>query len=170
MGLRRVLFLAEVLFVFVKVLGFFVWPGSHWPRGQVLRSVASCLGTSRFRDRSDWRPPRGRPPLSGSLGLAPSGTGLKHHLSARRCVTSNRPRPYDLLRQPRRFPDLYAVVARDERGQLPAHRGQNTQLTCPLTFKSGTIPEAKHRSPVSLPPSAFAPPKILCSQASSPWD
>jgi hypothetical protein len=170
MGLRWVLFLVEVLVVSVKVPGFFVWPGRHWPRGQVLRSVASRLGTSRFRDRSGRRPPRGRPPLSGSLGLAPSGTGPKHHLSARHYVASNRPRPHDPLRQPRRLPDLYAVVARDERGQLPAHRGRNTQLTRPLTFKSGTVPKAKHRSPASLPPLAFAPPEILCSQASSPWD
>jgi hypothetical protein len=168
MGLRRVLFLAEVLFVFVEVPGLFVWPGSHWPRDQVLRSVASRLGTSRFRDRSGWRPPCGRPPLSGSLGLAPSGTGPKHHLSARRYAMSNRPRPHDPLRQPRRLPDLYAVVARDKRGQLPVHRGRNMQLTRPLTFKLGTVPKAKHRSPASLLPSAFAPPEILGSQASSP--
>jgi hypothetical protein len=168
MGLRRVLFLVEVSFVSVEVPGFFVWPGSHWPQGQVLRGVASCLGMSRFRGRSGWRSPCGRPPLSGSLGHAPSGTGPKHHLSACHCATSNRPRPHDPLRQPRRLPDLYAVVARDERGWLPAHRGRNMQLTCPLTFKSGAIPEAKHRSPASLLPSAFAPPEILRSQASSP--
>jgi hypothetical protein len=170
MGLRWVLLLAKVLFVSVEVPGFSVWPGSHYPRGQVLRSVASHLGTSWFRDRPGWRPPRGHPPLSGSLGLAPSGAGPTHHLSACRCVTSNRPRSHDPLRQPRRLPDLYAVVARDERGRLPAHRGRNTQLTRPLTFKLGTIPEAEHRSPASLLPSAFAPPKILRSQTSSPQD
>jgi hypothetical protein len=132
MGLRRVLFLSKILFVSVEVPGFFVWPGSYWPRGQVLRSVASRLEESRFRDRSGWRPPHGRPPLFGSLGLTPSGTGPKHHLSARCYVMSNRHRPHDPLRQPRWLPDLYAVVARDERGQLPAHRGQNTQLTHPI--------------------------------------
>jgi hypothetical protein len=123
MGLWRVLLLTEVLLVLVEVPGFLFWPGSHWLRGQVLQSVASCLGMSRFQDRSGWRPPRGRPPLSGSSGLAPSRTGPRHHLSARCRVTSNRPWPHDPLRQPRRLPDLYAVVARDERGRLPAHRG-----------------------------------------------
>jgi hypothetical protein len=168
MGLQRVLFLAEVLFVSIEVPEFFVWPRSHWPRDQVLQSVASRLGMSRLRDRSGWRPPHSRPPLSGSLGLASSGTGLKHHLSARCYVTSNRPRPHDPLRQPRRLPDLYAVVAHDEGGQLPAHHGRNAQLTRPLTFKLGTVPKARHLSPTSLLPSAFAPPEILCSQASSP--
>jgi hypothetical protein len=30
---------------------------------------------------------------------------------------------HDILRQPRRLPDLYAIVVHDERGQLPTHRG-----------------------------------------------
>jgi hypothetical protein len=170
MGLQRVLFLAEVSFVSVEVPRSSVWPGSHYPQGQVLQSVASRLGTSWFRNRSGWRPPCGRLLLSGSLGFAPSGTGPKRHLSACRCAACNRSRPHDLLRQPRRFPDLYAVVACDVRGQLPAHRGCNAQLTRPLTFKSGAVPEAKHWSPASLLPSAFAPLEIPRSQASSPLD
>jgi hypothetical protein len=170
MGLWRVLFFAEVLLVSVEVPGSSVWPGGPYPRGQVLRSVASRLETSWFKNRSGWRPPCGHPPLSGSLGLAPSGTGPKHHLSARRRAASNRPWPHDLLRQPRRLPNLYAIVACDVRGRLPAHHGRNVQLTRPLTFKSGAVPEAKHRSPASLLPSTFTPLEIPRSQALSPQD
>jgi hypothetical protein len=38
----------------------------------------------------------------------------------------------------------------------------------PPTFKLGTIPKAKHRSPASLPPSALTRPEILSSRASPP--
>jgi hypothetical protein len=78
------------------------------------RSIADRLGTSRLRGRLGWRTPRGRPPWPGSLGYASSGIGSKHHLCARRHTTSNWPRPLDPLRQPRRLPDPYAIMDRDE--------------------------------------------------------
>jgi hypothetical protein len=101
------------LFVSVEVPGFLVRPGGCWPRGQVLWSVAGHLGTYRLLDRSGWRLLCGRPLVSGSFGLAPSGSGPKRHLSVHHSVTSNWLRPHDPLRQPWRLPDLYAIVAHD---------------------------------------------------------
>jgi hypothetical protein len=42
--------------------------------------------------------------------------------SAPSCHVHSAP-AHNLLWQPRRLPDLYAIVVHDERGQLPSHRG-----------------------------------------------
>jgi hypothetical protein len=115
MGLWWVPFLAEVMSVSIKVLGFFVWPRDCCPRGQVSWSVVSRLGTYRLLDRSGWRLLHGHLLVSGSLGLPPSGSRPKRHLSMHHSIMSNRLWPHDPLWQPRQLPDLCAVVVHDER-------------------------------------------------------
>jgi hypothetical protein len=69
MGLRRVLFLAEVLLASVEVPGIFIRLESH--RAQDPWSIADRLGTCRLPDRAGWRLSRSRQPASGSLELEP---------------------------------------------------------------------------------------------------
>jgi hypothetical protein len=71
MGLRRVLFRAEVLFISVEVPGFFIWPGGCWARGQVSWSLTGHLGMCRLQNRSGWRPPSCREPVHCPLELVP---------------------------------------------------------------------------------------------------
>jgi hypothetical protein len=169
MGLWRVLLLAEVLLVFAQVPGFFVWPGviglEVKPFG-VLPTVSGLAGS-------------GVDSMGGRHAAARRGPapwdlfprGLDRSTTCAHAVT---PRPTGSA--PGSFAATAAVARplRDHgprrRGQLPPHRGRNTQLTRPFTFKSRTVPGAKHRSPASLLPSTPTSPEILCFLASSPWD
>jgi hypothetical protein len=84
-----------------------------------MRCFPGRLGTNRLRRWSGWRPFAGCRIL-GTCSLegwteAPPVRPLSRH-------TQSSPAP-DLLRLPRRLPDLYTIVGRDERSQLPTHRG-----------------------------------------------
>jgi hypothetical protein len=93
MGLRRVLLLAEVLSVSVEVPGFFVWPGA-------LGLEVEPIGVL--------------PAVSGLAGSGADSVGGRHAATRRGPAPRDLFRPLDLLRQLRRLPDPYAIVARGE--------------------------------------------------------
>jgi hypothetical protein len=166
MGLRRVLIFAEVLLVLVEVPGFrsglVALVAEARPRG-VSPAVSGRTGSGggTAGDHELVCPLLGTCSLGGWTEASLVRTSSRHVQSAP---------AHDLLRQPRRLPDLYAIVVRDERGQLPARRGRNKQLTRSFTFKPGTVLETEHRLPASLLPSVFAPLRIPCSRASPSRD
>jgi hypothetical protein len=121
MGLRRIPLLAEVLPVFVKVPGslirerlasgsslaeyFLLSRDEPAPKPIRLAIATQLSATVRFS---------GLAPLGGGTEASPVCTPSRHVQSAP---------AHDLLRQPRRLPDFYAIVVRDEKSQWPIHRG-----------------------------------------------
>jgi hypothetical protein len=110
MGLRRVLLLAEVLLIFVEVPGFFVWSGVF---GLEVEPIGVLPAISRLAgSRADSVGGRHAAARCGQLLGAcfirdwtetPLVRTLSHHVQLFR--------PLDLLRQLRRLPDPYAIVA-----------------------------------------------------------
>jgi hypothetical protein len=113
MGLRRVLLLAEVLPALIEVPG--LWSdlvslvAEAGPCG-VLPTVSGRAGSGM---RSGWRLRTGALPL-GNLRRLRGWTETPLVCTPSRHVQSAP--AHDLLRQPRRLPDLYAIVVCDERG------------------------------------------------------
>jgi hypothetical protein len=86
MGLWRVLFLAGILFVSVKVPGFFVWSGGCWFRRQVAQNPSGRLETCRLQVQSSWRLLSGREPVRCPLGTCAT-SGLDPMLRPAQCAS-----------------------------------------------------------------------------------